>query len=166
MKTKLFPIAKITRASGLKGEVGVRPLIRQFDDYVRKPLFVGFDEDLARDVKLEKVTGVNKKRRFLFQGLKTRDEAESMIGQLLFASISDKDPINMISPDLIGASVITDNGEPIGKLVDMMSLPAHDVYVISRGKKEILIPVVPEIIREVDFKMGLITISPMDGLVD
>ena len=166
MKTKLFPIAKITRASGLKGEVGVRPLIRQFDDYVGKPLFIGFDENLARDVKLEKVTGVNKKRRFLFQGLKTRDDAESMIGQLLFASISDKDPINMISPDLIGASVITDNGEPIGELVDMMSLPAHDVYVISRGKKEILIPVVPEIIREVDFKMGLVTISPMDGLVD
>ena len=166
MKTKLFPIAKITRASGLKGEVGVRPLIRQFDDYFGKPLFVGLDEDLARDVKLEKVTGVNKRRRFLFQGLKTRDEAELMIGQLLFASISDKDPINMISPDLIGASVVTDNGEPIGELVDMMSLPAHDVYVISRGKKEILIPVVPEIIREVDFKMGLITISPMDGLVD
>ena len=166
MKTKLFPIAKITRASGLNGEVGVRPLIRQFDDYVGKPLFVGFDENLARDVKLEKVTGVNKKRRFLFQGLKTRDDAELMIGQLLFASISDKDPINMISPDLIGASVVTDNGEPIGELVDMMSLPAHDVYVISRGKKEILIPVVPEIIREVDFKMGLVTITPMDGLVD
>ena len=166
MKTKLFPIAKITRASGLKGEVGVRPLIRQFDDYVGKPLFVGFDENLARDVKLEKVTGANKKRRFLFQGLKTRDDAELMIGQLLFASISDKDPINMISSDLIGASVVTDNGEPIGELVDMMSLPAHDVYVISRGKKEILIPVVPEIIREVDFKMGLVTITPMDGLVD
>ena len=166
MKTKLFPIAKITRASGLNGEVGVRPLIRQFDDYVGKPLFVGFDENLARDVKLEKVTGVNKKRRFLFQGLKTRDDAELMIGQLLFASISDKDPINMISSDLIGSSVVTDNGEPIGELVDMMSLPAHDVYVISRGKKEILIPVVPEIIREVDFKMGLVTITPMDGLVD
>ena len=82
MKTKLFPIAKITRASGLKGEVGVRPLIRQFDDYVGKPLFVGFDEVLARDVKLEKVTCVNKKRRFLFQGLKTRDEAESICSLL------------------------------------------------------------------------------------
>ena len=166
MKTKLFPIAKITRASGLNGEVGVRPLIRQFDDYVEKPLFIGFDENLARDVKLEKVTGVNKRRRFLFQGYKTRDDAESMIGQLLFASISDKDPINMISSDLIGAIVITDNGEPVGELVDMMSLPANDVYVISRDKKEILIPVVPEIIREVDFRMGIVTITPMDGLID
>jgi 16S rRNA processing protein RimM len=166
MKTKLFAIAKITRASGLKGEVGVRPLIRQFDDYVAKPLFVGFDESLATDVKLEKVTGENKRRRFLFREFKTRDDAESMIGQLLFASISDKDPINLISPDLLGATVVSDNGEIIGELSDMMSLPANDVYVINRGKKEILIPVVPEIVRGVDAKMGVITISPMDGLID
>jgi len=85
LKNKLFAIAKITRATGLKGEVGVRPLVRQFDDYVmEKSLFIGFDPNIARDVKLEKVSGVEKKRRFLFNGMKTRDEAESMIGQLLF----------------------------------------------------------------------------------
>ena len=166
MKTKLFAIAKITRASGLKGEVGVRPLIRQFDDYVAKPLFIGFDESLATDVKLEKVTGENIIRRFLFREFKTRDDAESMIGQLLFASISDKDPFNLVSPDLLGATVVSDSGEIIGELSDMMSLPNNDIYVISRGKKEILIPVVPEIVRGVDIKMGLGTISPMDGLVD
>ena len=167
MSNKLFAIAKITRASGLKGEVGVRPLVRQFDDYVTdKSLFIGFDETIAMDVKLEKVTGLKKKRRFLFEGLKTRDEAESMIGQLLFASVEDSDPINLISADLLGATVVADNGEIIGELVDMISLPANDVYVIKRGKKEVLIPVVPEIVRAVDIEMGLVTITPMDGLLD
>jgi 16S rRNA processing protein RimM len=167
LKNKLFAIAKITRATGLKGEVGVRPLVRQFDDYVTvKPLFIGFDPNIARDVKLEKVSGVEKKRRFLFNGMKTRDEAESMIGQLLFVSVKDSDPINMISPDLLGASVVADNGENIGELVDMISLPANDVYVIKQGKKEVLIPVIPEIIRSVDLQMGLVTITPMDGLLD
>ena len=167
MKNKLFAIAKITRATGLKGEVGVRPLVRQFDDYVTvKPLFIGFDPNIARDVKLEKVSGVEKKRRFLFNGMKTRDEAESMIGQLLFVSVTDSDPINMISPDLLGASVVADNGEIIGELVDMISLPANDVYVIKQGKKEVLIPVIPEIVRSVDIQMGLVTITPMDGLLD
>jgi len=167
LKNKLFAIAKITRATGLKGEVGVRPLVRQFDDYVTvKPLFIGFDPNIARDVKLEKVSGVEKKRRFLFNGMKTRDEAESMIGQLLFVSVKDSDPINMISPDLLGAAVVADNGENIGELVDMISLPANDVYVIKQGKKEVLIPVIPEIIRSVDLQMGLVTITPMDGLLD
>ena len=167
MKNKLFAIAKITRAAGLKGEVGVRPLVRQFDDYVTvKPLFIGFDPNIARDVKLEKVSGVEKKRRFLFNGMKTRDEAESIIGQLLFVSVKDSDPINMISPDLLGAAVVADNGENIGELVDMISLPANDVYVIKQGKKEVLIPVIPEIIRSVDLQIGLVTITPMDGLLD
>ena len=58
------------------------------------------------------------------------------------------------------------NGEIIGELVDMMSLPANDAYVIERGKKEVLIPVIPEIVRSVDVKMGLVTITPMDGLLD
>ena len=89
-----------------------------------------------------------------------------MIGQLLFASVEDSDPINLISADLLGATVVADNGEIIGELVDMISLPANDVYVINRGKKEVLIPVVPEIVRAVDIEMGLVTITPMDGLLD
>ena len=44
MKTKLFAIAKITKATGLKGAVGVTPLIRQFSEYVDRDLFIGFDE--------------------------------------------------------------------------------------------------------------------------
>ncbi|MEC9437784.1 MAG: ribosome maturation factor RimM [Candidatus Neomarinimicrobiota bacterium] len=166
MKTKLFAIAKITRATGLKGDVGVRPLIRQFDEYVDRDLFIGFDENFAKDVKLTNVSGTEKKPRFHFEGLDSRDDAESMIGQLLFASINEKDPINLISPDLIGASVVTVSGEPIGKLVDMMSLPAHDAYVISNNSKEVLIPVVPEFIYSVDVMEGLVTISPVEGLLD
>lgn len=166
MSSKLFAIAKITRAAGLNGEVGVRPLIRQFDDYVNKPLYIGFDTNVARDVKLEKVTGVDKKRRFLFRGSTSRDEAESMIGQLLFASINEDDPINMISPGLIGATVMAENGDIIGELVDMMSLPANDIYVIDKSGKEILIPVVPEIVRRIDLQMKLVTITLMDGLLD
>ena len=49
MKTKLFAIAKITRATGLKGDVSIRPLIRQFDEYVDRDLFIGFDKNFAKN---------------------------------------------------------------------------------------------------------------------
>ncbi len=137
MKNKLFAIAKITRASGLDGEVGIRPLIRQFDEYVQKPLFIGFDVDLARDIKLEKISGANRKRRYQFKESKSREHAESMIGQLLFASIHHEDPINMISPDLLGATIITDSGNIIGELVDMMSF-VNTSGKEKRGRTELL----------------------------
>ena len=122
MKTKLFAIAKITRATGLKGDVSIRPLIRQFDEYVDRDLFIGFDKNFAKDVKLTNVSGTNKKPRFRFEGLDSRDDAEAMIGQLLFASIHEKDPINLISPDLIGATVVTVSGEQIGELADLFEI--------------------------------------------
>ena len=89
-----------------------------------------------------------------------------MIGQLLFASIHEKDPINLISPDLIGATVVTVSGEQIAELVDMMSLPAHDAYVILSNNKEVLIPIVPEFIYSVDATASIVTISPVEGLLD
>jgi ribosomal 30S subunit maturation factor RimM len=45
-------------------------------------------------------------------------------------------------------------------------MPGQDVYAIDSGGKEILIPGVPEIIREIDFNSETITIFPMEGLLD
>lgn len=164
---KLFAIAKITKPSGFRGDVRVRPLVRHFDDYIQdKDLSLGFSEDLAETVKLMKTTGLGKSKRFLFEGIRSREEAETIIGQTLFAIVSDNDPINLISPDLLGAAVITSNGDYVGELVDMLSLPANDVYVIENGKKEVLIPVIPEIITHIGVKEGVVTIVPMDGLLD
>ena len=66
MKNNLFAIAKITKATGLKGEVNIRPLIRQFNEYVDNDLYVGFDKNLTNDVKISNVSGSEKKPRFLF----------------------------------------------------------------------------------------------------
>ena len=128
-------------------------------------LYVGFDKSVASDIKIANVSGSVNKPRFHFEGLHSRNDAEAMIGKLLFASVNKEDPINLISPDLIGASVISNNGKNIGTLVDMMSLPAHDVYVISNSNnKEVLIPVVPEFIESVDYDSQNVIISPIEGL--
>lgn len=164
---RLFAIGKVTKVSGLSGEVRVRPLVRQFDDYVEdKNLSLGFSDTIAREIKLKKSLGLGKRKRFLFEGVSSRDDAESLIGQILYAQVSEQDPILLISPDLIGASVFTVAGEFVGELVDMLTLPANDVYVIENGKKEFLIPVIPEIVKGISTTDGLVTISPMDGLLD
>jgi len=163
---KLFPIAKITKSSGLQGDVRVRPLVRHFDSYVQdKDLSLGFTEDLARNIKLLKTTGLGKTKRFLFEGISNRDDAETLIGQIVYAAVSESDPINLISPDLLGATVVTTSGEYVGELVEMLSLPANDIYVIEKGGKEVLIPVIPEIITSIELKSGIVTIAPMEGLL-
>ena len=163
---KLVAMAKINIAIGWKGAVCIRPLIRQFNEYVDRDLFIGFDESFASDVKLANKYGTEKKPQFHFEGFDSRHEAEGIIGKTLFASISDEDPINLISPNLLGSRVVTVSGEFVGKLVDMMSLPNHEVYVISNQEKEVLIPVVPEFIYSVDIVEKIISISPVEGLIN
>jgi len=164
---KLFAIARITHASGIKGAVRLRPLVRFFDAYITdRTLYLGATKTVAREVKLVDIIGKGKTRRFLFEGITDRDLAEVLIGQTLYASVQASDPIHLISPELIGASVYTDSGEFVGELVDMLALPANDVYVIENGKREVLIPVVDEIVRGADPDHGIVTISPMDGLLD
>ena len=162
----LFPIAKITRAFGFKGEVGLQPLIRQYDDYLfKKQLSIGLNEKSVKNVNIVKTSG-SKKKKLLFSGLKSRDDAELIIGNYIFAQISIRDPLNMISHKLIGARISDENNEYIGQLISMISHPGHDIYVVLANNKELLIPVVPEIVKNINHANKEIVISKMLGLLN
>jgi len=49
-----------------------------------------------------------------------------------------------------------------------MPLPANDVWVVEAGSpaREVLIPVVGEIVKEVDLREGIARIDPPRGLLD
>jgi ribosomal 30S subunit maturation factor RimM len=47
-----------------------------------------------------------------------------------------------------------------------MWLPNCDVYVVDNGEREVLIPVVTEVVRKVNYENEYIMITPMDGLLD
>ena len=72
----------------------------------------------------------------------------------------------MISPKLIGARISDENNEYIGQLISMISHPGHDIYVVLANNRELLIPVVPEIIKNVNHTNKEIVISKMLGLLD
>tara|TARA_Y100001935_G_C17133416_1_gene421780 strand:- start:232 stop:735 length:504 start_codon:yes stop_codon:yes gene_type:complete len=162
----LFPIAKITKAFGFKGEVALQPLIRQCDNYLfKKQISIGLNEKSVRGVSIIKTSG-SKKKKLLFSGLKSRDDARLIIGNYIFVHLSIGDPLNMISPKLIGARISDENNGYIGQLISMISHPGHDIYVVLANNKELLIPVVPEIVKNIDHTNKEIVISKMSGLLN
>ncbi len=166
MSHKVHPIAKITQISGFRGEVRLKPLSRYFDEFVEtRALSIGYDVDMCRDIKLAESIGKGKRKRFKFEGVRSRDDAEALIGQTVYAERREGDNANLISKDLIGYTVVTESNNVVGSLSDILWLPANDVYVIMNGKNEKLIPVIDEIIKEVDHHLGMIIITPMEGLI-
>ena len=67
--------------------------------------------------------------------------------------------------ELVGCEVVTAGGRVLGPLTAVLQGTANDVYVIGQGKNEILLPVVKEVVREVDLPHRRIVVTPTPGLL-
>ena len=68
--------------------------------------------------------------------------------------------------DLIGMNVVTDDGEELGELQDVIQTGANDVYAVAYQGRELLLPAIRECIRSVDIEHRLMTVHLMPGLLD
>ena len=152
MAKRLKPAAKVVKACLL-----------YTSDAAADFLLVGEDASAAESLRLSPVAKSGKFIRYSVDGNISREDAEELVGKLIFAPADDDE---VLPEDVIGFLVVTAEGEPVGVLTDIMQMPGQDVYAIDSGKKEILIPAVPEIVRQINFDSETITITPMEGLLE
>jgi 16S rRNA processing protein RimM len=67
---------------------------------------------------------------------------------------------------LEGCRVVTDDGREVGRVIRIEHSAAQDLWVVSDGAREHLIPAVAEIVLEVDVGAGRVVIRPPDGLLE
>ncbi len=160
-------IAKITNTSGFKGEVNLRPLSRYSIEYLMsKELHIGEIEQKLSSLKLESKIGNGKKMKFKFKGIDSNAEAENIVGKNIYIDSDMDDDINFIGKNLIGFSVETESGKQVGKLKDIMWLPANDVYIILKDGKELLVPILDEFIVALIIEDKKLIIADIEGLLE
>lgn len=98
-------------------------------------------------------------------GVDDRQAAEALRGSELVEHERDLPPL----PDgeyywhqLVGLPVETVAGEPLGTVREVLRTGSNDVWVTDR----VLIPVLDQVIREVDLEAGRIVIEPLPGLLE
>lgn len=69
---------------------------------------------------------------------------------------------------IIGCEVVTDTGEVLGKIREILSPGANDVWVIQRYEKgkDILIPYIDEVVKSVQIEGQKITVHIIEGLLE
>ena len=67
--------------------------------------------------------------------------------------------------DLLGVEVFSNN-EKIGEITDVMETAAHDILIIEDvvSKKEIMVPLVDEFVKKIDFKNNRIEVELIEGM--
>ena len=162
-------IGTIQRTHGVNGEFQViwnndfyleeqnlESVFIEFDE-IPVPFFISSIRSKGEDkalVKLEDVEDVN--------------IANELVGlKLLLPSEQIAKNDDLLLSDLIGYSMINDQEQPIGKIIDYHEYQSNSVFtVLHQSGAEVMIPVADELIVEVDEERKTITMVIPDGLID
>ena len=69
--------------------------------------------------------------------------------------------------DIIDAKVITDEDEEIGTVKDVLQTGANDVYIVKTpDNEEVLIPVIPSCVLDIDTENKLVKVHMLEGLME
>ncbi|MFP4475473.1 MAG: ribosome maturation factor RimM [Desulfatibacillaceae bacterium] len=118
---------------------------------------------------IDRVSPHKKILRIFFQGVGDRDEAEALVGGAIMverARLPEPEPGEYYWIDLIGLSVSTAQGVPLGRLTSIIPTGANDVYVVrdEEGDKEWLVPALDWVILSVDIENGAMVVDLPEGL--
>jgi len=165
-----FRIGVITRPHGVLGEMKVYPVT---DDIKRfkgmKEILMGPPEGRKGGLSTEKIEGVRFQKNMVLlklSGIDSPEDARKLSQYQLYVKREDAIPLyenEYFVKDLIGLDVISDKGEKLGVLSDVINTAANDVYVV-KGEREILIPAVKEYVLSIDLSKGEMTVLFVEGM--
>jgi len=101
-------------------------------------------------------------------GTDDRESAEALRGRLLAVEESELPPLpegHYYRFQLIGLAVICTDGEELGRVTDVLSTGANDVYVVRGDRGELLLPATDEVVREIDLEGGRMLVEALPGLL-
>lgn len=170
-KKEQLEVGKIVNTHGIKGGIKVVP-------YTDDPA----DFEIFNWVYIKKNDGVDKRtiNRVQYQknnvilyleGIGTIEEGEKHKNCVLLIdrdmAIPLPDNVYYIS-DLIGIEVRTEEGEKLGKICNVFPTGSNDVYVVKHAtqKKEILLPAIREVVKQIDIESGTMVINLIEGLIE
>lgn len=161
-----FLIARITSISGSEGFLNLY-LITDFDEKMKslKEVYVDFFGSKKKFV-VESVKGSKKSFQIKFEKFNTPRELQVLSGREIYISENDLAKLpdgSYFIHDLIDVEVLRNNIS-LGKIREVLNLPANDVFVIADDKgREILIPFVLDFIEKFDLKNKRLVLKPGAG---
>ena len=165
-----YYLGKILKSYGNKGQLLVHLNVDEPEKYLQL-------ESVYLDVYGERIpyfiTKVELKNSnlaiFSFADVLTSDEAEEYAGREMYLPVSNLPKLSgkqFYFHEVEGFAVIDTRHGTLGILESVVDLHKQALFQVRGGKKEILIPAVDEIIKEIDREKKIIHIEAPEGLID
>ncbi len=165
---RYLAIGRIVRPHGVRGELRVE-ILTDYPERVAalRTLYIGPEH---RPYTLKTVRFHQEAMLLTLEECTTRDAAEALRGNLVEVTLADAIPLDegeYYHFQVIGMQVETDTGEVLGRITDVFTAPgANDVFVVHGPLGEILLPVIEDVIVNLDVAAGRVRVHLLPGLLD
>ncbi|MBC8264225.1 MAG: 16S rRNA processing protein RimM [Anaerolineales bacterium] len=102
------------------------------------------------------------------EGCHDRTTVEKLRGQLVQIPIEEAIPLEQdeyYEHQIVGLAVWTAGGEYLGKVDEVISTGANDVYLVRGEGREVLIPAIEDVVLEINLAQGRMVVELMEGLI-
>jgi 16S rRNA processing protein RimM len=161
-------IGRITGPFGVRGDLKVSLISTRPDHLVKlKQIFLGDQLQPYAVGRLHE----HKASVYILRlpDVTTRDQAEELRGTEIYIRAAEAAPLDAdeyFIHDLIGLTVLVQDGSEVGKVAEVIETGANDVLVVRQvGQPEILIPMVRTIVQKVDVAAGTIQVTSLDDII-
>lgn len=158
----LYLTGIVLKPKGLKGELKVQPVTDFPESFLtRRKLYIG---KTPEEAVLCTVQSAKLRQGFawiMFEGIGTREAAEAVAGYRLYVTAEELESLpdnRAYIHELIGLEALDETGARIGKVSDVLQMPAHDVYEIQTDGSKVLVPAVEEFVEEIDLRKGILVL--------
>lgn len=165
----LFRVGVIANTHGIRGEVKVFPTTEDSKrfEWLKEVLLDTGKEKLPLEV--ERVRFFKNLVIVKFKGIDNINDIEKYKGKDLYVTRDNAIPLEedeYYIADILGASVYTEDGEVFGVLKDVLETGANLVYTVEHEGREVLLPVIPDCVKDVDTENKKVVVHILPGLLD
>ena len=101
-------------------------------------------------------------------GVETIEAAAALRGEYLYVASADaaRPPRGeFYLHEIVGLSVETEDGRPLGRIAEVLRTGANDVYVVAGPLGEVLVPAIEDVVRRIDPAAGRVVVRPLPGML-
>ena len=158
-----LPIGKVVKAHGLRGHLKVLPYGETFATLsAEEKITAKLPDGTSLTITVAEISPHQKTFLLISREIGTVEEAHRLVGAELCVPESRLPPTasgEFYWYQLIGLEVVNTEGQKLGTLEEIIETGSNDVYVVRRGREEILVPAIEEVVRDVDLQRRLMTVD-------
>ena len=166
----LLRVGVITTTHGVRGEVKVFPTTDDPQRFKKLKNVILDDGKQQLDLEITSVKFFKNLVILKFKGLDNMNDVEKFKQADLLVTRENAvklAPGEYFIADLIGLQGVSDEGEDLGELTDVIQTGANDVYVFTKlGEADLLVPKIPDCVKEIDLEKGTVLVHLLPGLRD